>query len=165
MEDSLIIDKTEVDELTANDIPDQITKILDYSTVGNMSRYQVLWQSGEKSWVEESDMNCPELLVSFIKTQSKKQKGSHKLLQSLIEALEGVLTQIQNPKCKLTDMGIKKKIKEFIGRGNPYLKSSRVVTKLENELQQVSTKEQLILLLYRWTTDSNDTFAGEWDQG
>ena len=153
----------EIDELTANDTPDSIVKIINHSDTGGVVKYQVQWESKEETWVEESDMNCPELLVGYTKTLRKRKRPPHELLESLIAALEGVVKEIQNPKCKLTNVGIKKKIKEYIGRGNPYLKSSRVVTRLEGELQQESTKEQFILLLNRWISDSNETFTGEWD--
>jgi len=121
----------------------------------------VLWESGEKTWVEEEDMNCPQLLVEFTKTVATKTKLPHELLKTLIEALEGFTKEIQNPQCKLTNVGIKRKIKEFIGRGNPYLRSSRVVTFLEYQLAPLTTKDEFIKLLQNWTQNPNDTFAGE----
>ena len=107
--------KEEEQGIEIKDEPDKIKEILIHSNHNKLLRYFVLWESEEKTWVEEEDMNCPQLLVEFTKTVATKTKLPHELLETLIEALEGFTKEIQNPQCKLTNVGIKQKIKEFIG--------------------------------------------------
>ena len=141
---------------------DSITQIITHSNRNNMSRYFVQWISGEKSWIEEEDMNCPKLLVKFTQRQEKKLSYPHEMLEVLIKALTTIKTDISQPSCNLSIVKIKKRIKELIGRGNPFLRSNRVTNTLEIQLRKCNSKKEFIELLHTWITNPNDTFAEEW---
>jgi predicted transcriptional regulator len=76
-----------------------------------MSHYYVLWKSGQKSWIEEKDMNCSQILVEFIKNQAEKPVYAHELLEILVNTLSRLLKKISKTSCKMIDVGIKWKIK------------------------------------------------------
>ncbi len=126
---------------------EKIIRIIAQSEQEGEKKYLVQWSSGGKSWLDEEDMNCSALLVEFVKKQ--KSQGSsanlpHQLLQTLLEVLEGFLKMLSQPPT-LTLTNIKRQLRrDFVEDGNPFLKSRRVIVRLESELGNVKTKEELI---------------------
>lgn len=144
------------------DIPESIQEIITHVNNDSRSRYYVKWTSGEKSWVDEEDMNCPHLLVDFTKREQDKTKAPNEMLEALIEALNGVLKELTKPNSGLFPVTAKRHIRALIERGT-FLQSNRVVTRLEQQLRQLMANDEFIKLLQEWITNPNDTFREEWD--
>lgn len=79
------------------DADDKIIKIIEKSDI-ERTRYLVEWSNHKQSWVEEEDMDCPELLVEFTKNNPPKEKEPHHMLKILLEALQGIQKLIMSPK-------------------------------------------------------------------
>ncbi len=163
-EDGIVEDKEEGKDDEGEIQEEKIEKILAQSGDKRNRKYHVQWSSGEQTWVDEEDLNCPALLIEFVKKQEQQPPPPHHLLQTLLGALEAYLKIIQNRK-DLTVSGIKRQLRrDFIGDGNPFLKSRRVIVKLEAEVANAGTKEVLSDMISRWLTQANHTFAEEWDK-
>lgn len=141
----------------------QIKKIIAKSRLTGESKYYVEWNNGERAWVYEEDLDCPALLVKFTTDSTKDlMDRPHELLAVLIEALiKWLETAVRNPAMSLVTM--KRRLKEHIGRGNPYLHSSRVVYALETQLAGAMTHSDICDLVRYWVSCPNEAFAGEWD--
>lgn len=146
---------------------EKIIRIITQSEQEGEKKYLVQWSSGGKSWLDEEDMNCPSLLVEFVKKQESQGSSSappHQLLQTLLEALEGFLKMLKH-RPTLTLTNIKRQLRrDFVGDGNPFLKSRRVIVRLQNELSSAKTKDELITIIQRWVDQPNHTFIEEWDK-
>ena len=136
-----------------------IAAIVERSDIDGV-RYLVRWKSGVETWVEEEDMNCPELLVKFTEQNLTKIKEPHHMLKILLEALQGILKLARSSKPP-TIVTLKRRLKELIGLGNPYLRSRRCIYDLETQLSRTNTLTELILLIDKWITQSNHVFAAE----
>jgi hypothetical protein len=70
-------------------------------------------------------MNCSQLLVEFNQKNDDTNSELYLILQVLIEALVGL--QVQLKKDKISLVTAKHRLRELIGVGNLYLKSSCMV--------------------------------------
>ena len=158
-------DKMEADNSTTNEpfidaYNDAIKEILRKSTNAGRVRYFVKYLSGETVWVDEEDMDCPELLVKFTKQEKDTSDKPHQLLSTLLETLVDTCKQIRTG--KLSDTKAKRRIKELVGVGNPFLKSSQTVVDLTKQLASVTTTAELLLLVDSWTQSPSAYFIHEW---
>jgi hypothetical protein len=143
------------------DDDDYILRILQKSEIGR-PRYLVEWKSSKQTWIDEEDMNCPELLVEFTKANIAKTNEPHYMLKTLIEALAGMLKAAKSHKPPGL-VTLKRRLRELVGLGNPYLRSRRCCYDLEKQLTNTTTLSELTNLLDTWVTQPNSVFAAEWD--
>jgi hypothetical protein len=102
-----------------------INRILVKSNKNNCVQYYVVWNNSDKSYIDEEDMNYPQLLVEFTQKNDDTNNKSHLMLQVLIEAL--VNLQVQLTKGKTSLVTTKCRLRELVEIGNSYLKSSHMV--------------------------------------
>ncbi len=122
------------------------------------------WGSGESSWVEEEDMQCPQLLVEFTKEEERKKKGKtpYALMNTLLDSLNAYLKTMEHT-AKWSEVSMKRKILDLVGPGSPILRSTRVRTRLTEQIKSIMSKDELIKVIRLWVENPNQVFAEEWD--
>lgn len=126
---------------------DKIKEILLKDGKGNETKYMVVMTSGEQKWVYEEDMDCPKLLNAFLISKAKEEADyPHMLFKTLIESLASLLTIIERSP-SMSPISIKRKLKEYVGTGNAFLKSRTAINKAERAISAASTRQELIELI------------------
>lgn len=148
---------------------DKIIDILERSLSNRRIRYLVSWSSGTTSWVEEADMDCPELLVKFTEKNkptrvAESPEYPHIFIPQLLRDLETYLKLLQQKRIP-SMVTVKRRLKELVGPGSAHLRSLRTAYAMEAQVSQVVTHDQAIALIQSWLQDPNHTFIHEWDTG
>lgn len=136
-------------------------KVLSKGGTEELPQYLVQRKGGERMWILEKEVPV-ELLLEYHQTGNKAQLP-HEMISFLLDSIQGLLRELESPKCKLTIAATKRRINLWIGYGNTFLKSRRTIHKITDQVKQAEDMADIISMLKTWVATPNHTFAPEWD--
>jgi hypothetical protein len=129
------------------------------------SMYLVKYKSGEVKLVEETELPV-ELVVDFMNQQLKAKTRDddlpHEMIKQFIETIQSFMKQITKNEA-MTPVSIKKKLFGWIKRGGAFFKAERTCDVLTKQVETANDRDSLLALMNEWITQSNFTFANEWN--